>query len=203
MCEDVLLTPQALFGCCGSGCSLHIHPQMMGLMMSLLWQFVPGVRGSTLKLGKVEGQWNRGVISELPEGYIWREKSIKNTEGTSAGSWDNGREIYPEMPEETFRERLILTHERYSGGNKRLTLQVCIWQMLLKILLWKKLGKNPGFIVLKSQWQRRTLTKKKSYNHLSYYLGYLKVLACNCFPQLFWNFRNIWVLMVKRWWNIK
>lgn len=55
MREDVLLTSKGPSGCCYSECSLHIHPEMMGLMMSLLWQFVPGVRGLTLKLGEVEG----------------------------------------------------------------------------------------------------------------------------------------------------
>lgn len=51
------------------------HPEMMGLMMSLLWQFVPGGQGVNFGTG----QWNTGVTSELSEGCI-REKSQSQTQ---------------------------------------------------------------------------------------------------------------------------
>lgn len=55
MYDDLLLISKGQYGCCYSRCSLYIHQEMMGLMMSLLRQFVPEVSGLTLKLGKMEG----------------------------------------------------------------------------------------------------------------------------------------------------
>lgn len=64
MYKDLLLISKGPYGCYYFRCSLYIHQEMMGLMMSLLKQFVPEVTRLTLEMGKVKGgQWNSSATS--------------------------------------------------------------------------------------------------------------------------------------------
>lgn len=159
------------------GWAAHIQGTVWVLWFWMLTAHPPRNDGLNDVLALAICTWGQGVNFEIGQSerravkqrshlralwgiHLERKVNQKHRRSFSWQLRQRQRDLSRNAKRNCFRERLILTHESYSGGNKRLTLQVCIWQMLLKILWWKKLGKNPGFIVLKSQWQRNTLTKQ-------------------------------------------
>lgn len=163
MCEDVLLTSKGPFGCCYSGCSLHMAPRNDGFNDVLALAICTWGQGVNFEIGQSgrRAEKQRSHLGALWGIYLERKVNQKHRRSFSWQLRQWQRDLSRNAKRNCFRVRLILTHESYSGGNKRLTLQVCIWQMLLKILSWKRTGKNPGFIVLKPQWHRSTFIEKK------------------------------------------
>lgn len=106
MYEDLLFKSKGPYGCCYSRCSLYIHQEMMGLMMSLLRQFVPEVSGLTLKLGKVEGgQWNSSATSTLWAVYVERKVNQKHRRRLSWQLRQCQRDLPRNAKRSWFRER--------------------------------------------------------------------------------------------------
>lgn len=183
--------PQVAWNCSNvRGCAAHIPGTVWVLLFWMFTAHPPRNDGFNDVPALAICTWGQGVNFEIGQSgrrakkqrshlrvlwgiYLQRKVNQKHRRSFSWQLRQWQRDLSRNAKRNCLRERLILTHESYSGGNKRLTLQVCFWQMLLKILSWKKMGKNPGFIVLKPQWHRSTF-KNKVLIIFFYYLGFLK-----------------------------